>query len=465
MADITTGYTFIDGEKGVTAAKENDQVGKAVINPEFVSAKPSTSTVDAADQLLVLKAAGTYARSTGQVLIDSVAGQLSLASTSQNGMLRQISGLTTDVVDGTNHCVDFASSPVFGMARVRSFNACGNPTFEINQQAPGQTITTNANVCDRWSIGKAGTLAYQATQFAPGPVQLPGTNFNVTRKCLRVTLTTAQASLAATDYLQIWQLFEGIQCREILNDAFSVSLLVRSSVAGLKFGFCILDPPTSTKSLVKLCTIPSANTWTLITLPNLPVFPAGNFSIAEAVMGLQFLITLAGGTTRTTSANDVWTNSGTFAAIGQDNFASKAVNSTFDLAFAQLEPGANCTTLIDKPYSANLDECLRYWQKSYHLATAPGTIATAGMKSFLSPTSTSAFGPLTYVKPMAKTPTITLYNHATGASGSVQDGAAANHASAAAAAISDAGFAYITYTTATGGLYQVYAHYVADTGW
>ena len=56
--------------------------------------------------------------------------------------------------------------------------------------------------------------------------------------------------------------------RELAGDVHSVSLLVRSSVAGLKFGLILRDSPTTTKTLAKLCTIPSSGTWTLIQLPN-----------------------------------------------------------------------------------------------------------------------------------------------------------------------------------------------------
>src|SRR5215510_2354821 len=110
MAQIVTSQTFVDGEKGITATKMNNIIANAVIQPEFIGAQPSTSTLDPTDQLLDLKANNTYARITGAQLSTSVAGQLALANTSQNGMLRQTTGNTTDFVDGTNNYQNLATA-------------------------------------------------------------------------------------------------------------------------------------------------------------------------------------------------------------------------------------------------------------------------------------------------------------------------------------------------------------------
>jgi hypothetical protein len=65
---------------------------------------------------------------------------------------------------------------------------------------------------------------------------------------------------------------------------------------------------------------------------------------------------------------------------------------------------------------------------------------------------------------MAKIPTMTLYNHANGAAGSVQDGGGVNHASATVGSLGDSGFSSIGFTTATTSVLPVYFHYTADTG-
>jgi hypothetical protein len=443
MADIVTSRIFADGEKNITAAKLNDIVGSSVIQPAFVSAKPSTSTVAPTDNLLILTAAGgTYAKAPFQTIIDSVNANLN-----------------------TNAAI--------WSVRLRSFNAIGNPTFEVDQRNVGNTVASvgsgNVLIQDRWGHWKfsSATFVTSAGQntIATG-VNLPGTSFALTRSFFRVTLTTAQATLAAGDFLRIAQVVEGPIWRELQNDVHSLQVLVRSSVAGLSFGVALNDP-TSANSLTNLLTIPTANTWTLLTLPNLPVWPgAGTFVNTPGSAGYLLFLTLACGTTYRAPANGTWQSGNFFGAIGQSNFAASPVNSTFDIAFVQHEPGPLCSTPMDCPFTQNYYACLRYFQKTYSYGTVAGTATNPGMRSFMaSGTSATAYGAASFCNPMAKVPTMTLYNNATGAANSVRDGGGVDHGSGAAAYLSDAGFGAISFTTATTGTMPVFTHYTAETGW
>ena len=64
MSDITLGYIFVpaEGTNRLTSPKLNRMGTGAVINPSFISAKPPVSSVTSGDQLILLKADGTYAR-------------------------------------------------------------------------------------------------------------------------------------------------------------------------------------------------------------------------------------------------------------------------------------------------------------------------------------------------------------------------------------------------------------------
>jgi hypothetical protein len=437
MPDITTTQIFSDGEKGITATKMNNIIANSVIQPDFVTAKPSSSTLDPTDQLLEVKGAGTYARITGQQLIDSVS-----ASVTQN------------------------ITPTIWSVRLRSFNAVGNPTFEVDQKTAGTGVAVTGPCQDRWAA--SNTLATGRATFVPtyGNVALPGTSFYITDRFLRVTLTTAQASLAASEYIYIGQSVEGPNLRELLGDVHSVSLLVRSSVVGLKFGFTVKDV-SAVRTLCKLCTIPSSNVWTLIPLPNLPLWDAGaTWNVQPSNVGYSPSIALAVGSTYIAPVADTWQAGNFLAPPGITNFAASAVNSTFDIAFVQHEPGAQCSTPIDCPFTRNYDDCLRYYQKTYSYGTVAGTPTAEGLNGLVAPSAiTGAYGPVSFFKPMAKVPTVTLYNHSTGASNSVQDGAGVNHAGATVPFPGLHGFPSIAFTTAVTAANVVYAHYTADTGW
>jgi hypothetical protein len=395
------------------------------------------------------------------------------ASTSTAGLLKQLSGNTTDFVDGTNTCQNLVNAvqPVIWSARLRSYNSISNPTFEGDQRNVGNAVVNPAAgtlIIDRWMKAGGGTYTVNCRQVTPATIPVvPGTNFQITSKIFQVNLQTAQASLAAGDFLTIRQNVEGIKLRELINDVHSVSLLVQSTVAPLSFSLALRDAG-NTRSLVKLCTISTANVWTLIPLANIPIWSAsGSFNLTPGALGYLFEINLACGSTFMAPAADTWQNGQFYGAPGMSNFCNNVVNTIFAVAMVQHEPGALCTTLQDCPWQQNYDDCLRYYQKTYDYTVATGTVTAIGCRSFsaLGAGATLAFGPASFHKPLAKTPTMVLYNQATGAANSVQDGAGTNHASAGCVNIGTSGFTAINYATGVTAASAVYAHYTADTGW
>ena len=443
MSDIVTTRIFTDGEKGITAAKLNDIVAGSSIQTDFVATKPVASTMDPADNLLVLKSSGQYAKAPFQTIVDSVNTQLP------------------------------SNDAEIWLVRLKSLNSVGNCNFEVTQRNTGGLLTnpvTGTLIEDRWIINRVGATVGCSTQAASatglGGIAIPGTNFLISRRFLRVTLTTQQASLGTTDQLSIFQNVEGSMMRELSGDVHSLSLLVRSSVAGLKFAVNFRDSP-ATQSLVKLCTIPTANVWTLIPMPNLPVWPgAGNFSTVPGVVGYLLGFCLAAGANIIAPTADTWQSGSYLGAPGMSNFAAQAVNSTFDVAMVQHEPGAVCSTLMDKPFAQNYDECLRYFQKTYDYDVVVGTAAAVGSIALPQANTTLVIGPTRFHKPMAKIPTVISYVPSTGAANSLFLGGTA-YAVTGFNTLGKAGFLGITTTTMPAVVAGAFAqlHYTADTGW
>jgi hypothetical protein len=442
VPDLVTSKIFVDGEKGITAAKMNQIISGAVIQPSFVSSKPASSTLDPTDQILELKGAGSYATITGQQLIDSVS-----ASVTQN------------------------ITPTIWSVRLRSFNSVGNPTFEVDQRQAGGGIGTGGGgtvgfAQDRWYLNKngspTGTLSAQQTA---GNVNLPGTNFCITQNFIRITVKVSQASLAAGDSYHLIQYLEGPQLRELINDVHSLSFLVRSTIANLKFSVALRDSAVA-NSLCNLVSLGAANTWTLVTFPNLPLWQ-GTYPLAPGGVAAYFHFTFAAGSTWVAPAAGSFQSGNFLAAPGAGNFLSNAVNSTIDIAAVQHEPGAQCSTFQDKPFSRSLDECLRYFQKTYNYGVAPGTATAAGQRGWgVQSAGTTAINGAGFVKPMAKVPTMTIYNPGTGAANSVRDSSAVDHGSATAVNIGETSFSGVTFATATGGAASYVAgQYTADTSW
>lgn len=91
----------------------------------------------------------------------------------------------------------------------------------------------------------------------------------------------------------------------------------------------------------------------------------------------------------------------------------------------QLERGGAATTFEFRPAAMELALAQRYYEKSYALATAPGSITTLGQAQyFLTPLPSAAYTPTVYAQFKVNkraTPTMTWYSTTTGASGVLTD--------------------------------------------
>jgi hypothetical protein len=444
--DITQGYIFVPAEKSIDQVKMNAIVGQAYINPAFISAQTESTSSTTGDYFLLLKSGGTLAK----IVLDNLAN--SLAATT--GFQSQIWSV-----------------------RLRSFNSVGNPNFEVAQRNCGVVVSNpgaGAFIEDRWGFNKSGTLTGTISAQRIGPASsaanaiiLPGTNYSISGGFMRVTVATQQASLAAGDFCFLDQAIEGPNLRELWNDVHSFSILVRSSVANLKFGVTIQDN-AGTRSLPLLCTIPTANVFTLLTFSNLPVFPsAGTYSIAPGSVGYYMFLTLAAGTTYTAAANGTWQSANVLAANGQSNFLGQTVGSTLDFAFIQHEPGPQCTTLTDVPFVQNYDQCLRYFCKSYPLATKQGTASVqAGLITGNVPANflSGVYANINFPKPMAKIPSVNSYAYDGTLNGITIIGGGTIGISGFNQ-VGETGFGGATLSAAGTSNNSYQFHYAADTNW
>ena len=406
-----------------------DVVGPAggVVDGEVVSYSGTTGKV--------LKATGgKLAASLVAGPASSVATNLATFTDTTGKLIGQLgkSGLATDFLNGTNAYSDLltAVKPTIWSASQRNFNAVGNGNFEIDQRLVGYSpgavyaVTNGGFNIDRWFNAKNGTMALN-TQQLTAAIDVPGTTFRITGKVLRFTLTTAQASLGASDGLQIVQNVEGSVFRELASGVHSAQILARSSVANLVFALGLTDwnGTTVTRSLIKLCTMGAANTWTLIQLPNLPAWPftGSNLSTEPGAASYRLGVTLAAGSSSIAPAAGTWQTGAYSGVAGMSNFANQAVNSTFDLAFVQHEPGAECTALMDVPFAENLRNCQRYYCKSYPYKTSYGTPGYPGMRSVVCLQSSYPDSFTPFPVPMCTIALVTAFNPQNGSQNSVYD--------------------------------------------
>jgi len=362
-------------------------------------------------------------------------------------------------------------APIITAIRLRSFSSVGNGTFEVDQRQCYSTVSNPAAgvfVQDRWQIQRSIPTGVFTWNCQPTKVNVPGTSFCISQRAPVLTVTTQQSSLATGDYCSLYNSVEGPSLRELINDVHSLSILAYSNVAGATFSVSLRDA-AATYSLVNLCTIPSALTWTLFKFPSLPIWTSSaTWNLTAGNLGYILSITVACGTTYIAPSAGTWVAGNYLAAPNQTNFFANAVNSYIGFGFIQHCPGSN-TDLIDVPFSQNLDGpmgCLRYFTKSYLYGTRAGTVMNTGEVRVPTIAGQHIWAHVPFKRTMAKAPTVTGYSSNTGTINAAYDMVAVGDRTITSVFFPGdscfGGFGLNAVNASQSG-YQF--HYTADTGW
>ena len=284
-----------------------------------------------------------------------------------------------------------------------------NGAMMIDQRNAGASVSINtaANTyaIDRWrgyGTNSAGVFTMQRSSSAP-PSGF--TNF------LRVTVTTADSSLSATDFYAFSQPIEGLNIADLgwgsaNAQTVTLSFLVRSSLTGTFTG-SINANPASGASYVFTYTINSANTWEYKTItisgPTSGTFPTDNTT------GFSVWYSLALGSDSTTSTVGSWQAAGKWGSSSAVN-AMATLNATFDVTGVQLEKGSTATSFDYRPYGTELALCQRYYFKTFAQGTAPAQNAglVGSIPSWIGGGSFNAV--VNFPAVMRATPTIVAFN-------------------------------------------------------
>ena len=277
-------------------------------------------------------------------------------------------------------------------------NLVQNGAMTVNQRGISALALDGANqyTVDRWRVQEAtsaGVIQVNKSTTVPA-----GAGF---ASSLHIDVTTADTSLAAGDYVLIYQTIEAQNLQHLAygNAAaktLSLSFWVRSPKSGTHaVGIYQSD---GARHYIREYTVTSADTYEYITV----TFPgdAGGTINNDTGSGLDVYFGLATGSTYQNTA-DTW-------AAGQDWSTSSAVNcmdnaaNNFYLTGVQLEVGSVATDFEHEPVSVTLQKCRRYFDR-LNVDSASAVRFLAGVAS----TTAQADGIWQFKVEMRAAPTVT----------------------------------------------------------
>jgi hypothetical protein len=281
-----------------------------------------------------------------------------------------------------------------------------NGDMRIDQRNAGASVTvTDAYTTDRWEVRENTDGAITAQQVSDAPSGFINS--------LKITTTTADASLTTDQILRVTQPIEGLNISDFAfgtasASAVTLSFWVKSSLTGTYAG--VYANSASNRSYVFTYVIDSANTWeqksVAITGDTTGTWVTTNARGAVATFSLGAASSY-NGTAGVWTAADVRSVSGAVSVIG-------TLSATWQVTGVQLEAGSVATPFERRPYGTELALCQRYYEKSYNMSVVPGTTtdngaATNGGVLTATTTGTIAIG-YAFRVPKRANPTMTAWD-------------------------------------------------------
>ena len=246
-----------------------------------------------------------------------------------------------------------------------------NGDMRIDQRNAGAAVTINSTAntftLDRWvTAGQVTDGVFTVQQDTVVPTGFVNSS--------KITVTTADASLGATQFYVFRQFIEGTNTADLGWGAagaliVTLSFWIRSSVTGTFGG--ALQNATNDRNYPFTYVINAANTWEYKTV-TVAGDTTGTWGTGTG-RGITVTFSLGAGSSSSATAG-AWTGtSGIYSATGATNLMA-TLNATWYVTGVQLETGSVATPFERRPYGTELMLCQRYFEKgSFVSATAINT--------------------------------------------------------------------------------------------
>jgi len=249
-----------------------------------------------------------------------------------------------------------------------------NGSFEYWQRNTTFTsIANNQYHADRFHYIKTGTMVHNILR----STDVPSSAFGI--YSMLINCTTAQSPILAGSYAGVLQHIEGNVLRSFKGKKMVLSFWVKATKTGT---YCVaLRNGTSTKAYVMEYSVSATNTWEKKTL-RFTHDTTGTWAYDNTI-GLTVVWTIAAGSTFQTTAN-TWANGNFLATANQVNGVDNAANNfqLTDVCLQEDNDGQTRTPdfqLAGRDVFEELQLCQRYFEKSYNIETAVGTVTNVGL--------------------------------------------------------------------------------------
>lgn len=289
-------------------------------------------------------------------------------------------------------------------------NVLINGNFDVWQRGTSfVSLPNDTFTADRWQVGYGTSSVEDITRDTSVPtVAESGVKSTYS---LKFAVTTADASIAAGEVNYIRNKIEGFDFVRIAHRPLTLSFWVRSNVTGVN---CVtLINGDFDRSFVSEYTINVADTWEKKVIPILASPTSGIWNYTTGI-GLGIYFVQAAGTTFQTTPG-AWQ---TGFYLGTSSLVNRlaTVGNNLYISQVQLEASTEANRFEVLPFTKTLEQCRRYYLKSYAIDNAPASITAGGVYSRRAP-GVEVVIPCTFPVVMRATPTIVFYSTNTGATG------------------------------------------------
>lgn len=302
---------------------------------------------------------------------------------------------------------------VYGAGRRTRRNRLVNPAMQISQQnATSGGTTTGLFAADQWQhffVSSSGTFTVRQVNVG-SPQGSPNR--------IRETITVADSSLAAGEYLILTQNIEGYEIVDFLYGGASARPAV------MRFGFnapagtysISLQNAALNRSFVQTFVVSVANTDTYYSIP-VPGDTTGTWGLNTSGLGLSLNIVLAAGSTFQ-GTNGAW-QAGNILGTSSNTNGMASNTNIFDLFDVQLHLDVDGTGVAPgwelPEYGQALSECQRFFEMSFAQGTAPAQNVSLGQLEgiqVIAGANGQAIGAVRFAKTKRGAPTVVFFNPA-----------------------------------------------------